>query len=75
MQIMAKPLRAQFMPLGGNVNGMRVPPGHWLLMYPQSTWATMTDTEYQAASGPKRVRRKRVSHKPTPDAYIAPERR
>jgi hypothetical protein len=72
---MADPIRAQYLPLGGDINGMRIPKRRWLLMYPQSQWTVMTEAEYRAATAPKRVKRKKVSHKPTPDAYIAPERR
>jgi hypothetical protein len=71
---MANPIRAQYLPLGGNINGMKIQPKRWLLMYPQSQWSVMTEEEYRAAIAPKRVRRKKVTHKPTPDAYIAPER-
>ncbi len=72
---MADPIRVQYLPLGGNVNGMKIRPKHWLLMYPQSQWTVMTEAEYRAAIAPKRVKRRKVSHKPKPDAYIAPERR
>jgi hypothetical protein len=67
---MADPIRVQYLPLGGNVNGMKIRPKHWLLMYPQSQWTVMTEAEYRAAIAPKRVKRKKVSHKPTPDPYI-----